>query len=116
MTSYKSLLNKRIDKFLKKRHEVIAEKLASWNDLKFIEDHEVQFTVGMLGSFIEVACVEGRPTEVTNFEFPPRIKTAKDAVSQCSTAASSLRSIEGSMSTSLVEAEEKPKGVRMRFN
>jgi hypothetical protein len=116
MTSYRALLSKRVDKFLKKRHEIIAEKLASWNELKFVEIHEVQFSVGMLGSFIEVACVEGRPTEVVNFEFPPKIKTAKDAVSQCSTAASSLRSIEGSLGTNLVEAEDKPKGVRMRFN
>jgi len=89
MSNHRNILTKKINIFLERRHRVISEKLASWNELKFVECYEVQWSLGMLGSFIELACIEGRPVETTNFSFPPKIvKSSKFVESEALTTTS----------------------------
>lgn len=61
-----------ISDYIKKRQEVIAEKLQWWNEKKFRASYELEWSVGMLGSYIELSCLEGRPIEKINYSFPPK--------------------------------------------
>lgn len=61
-------------KYLKNREKIIAQHLKWWNENKFRESFKVEWSVGMFGSYIEIACMEGRPLETINYCFPPDIE------------------------------------------
>lgn len=69
--NYFDELNEATGSFMKKRTVTIAEKLQMWNEVKFRESYKLEWSIGMLGSYIELSCVERRPLEKINYSFPP---------------------------------------------
>lgn len=78
--NYSSLVGEKIHDFIKFRESCIAEKLQWWNQVKFREGAQVEWCVGLLGSYIELGCIEGRPLENINYCFPPKAKTSAQEV------------------------------------
>jgi hypothetical protein len=75
--NYIITLREKTRKFFEKREKHLAEKLNFWNEMKFRESYQLEWSVGLLGSYIELACIEGRPVENINFCFPPRNSLVK---------------------------------------
>lgn len=75
--NYIITLREKTRKFFEKREKHLAEKLNFWNEMKFRECYQLEWSVGLLGSYIELACIEGRPVENINFCFPPRNSLVK---------------------------------------
>jgi hypothetical protein len=75
--NYILTLREKTRKFFEKREKHLAEKLNFWNEMKFRESYQLEWSVGLLGSYIELACIEGRPVENINFCFPPRKSLVK---------------------------------------
>lgn len=69
---YQEQVAEKIHKSTKDRQERMSEKLQWWNQVKFRECCKVEWSVGLLGSYIELACLEGRPIENINYCFPPK--------------------------------------------
>lgn len=76
---YNNIVREKTNEYLENRQKAIAVKLQEWNDSKFREDFLLEWSVGMFGSYVEIAVIEGRPEEKVNYSFPPRVEVSKFA-------------------------------------